>query len=132
MAIELLPDELWEEVEPLLPDHPKQPKGGRPYAEDRGALLGIIFVLRTGIPWQMIPKEMPCPSGSTCWRRLQAWTELGIWPQVHKRLLNRLGRLGQIDLSCAVIDSASVRAVFGGCIPGRTPRIEPKRAANVI
>lgn len=132
MAIELLPDELWEEVQPLLPPHPLQPEGGRPWCDDRRALLGIIFVLRTGLPWQMIPKEMPCPSGSTCWRRLRQWTRAGVWPEVHRRLLNRLGVQGEIDLSRAVIDSASVRAVFGGATQDRTPRIVRRRAANVI
>lgn len=132
MAMELLPDELWDEIEPLLPTHPPQPDGGRPFADDREALLGIIFVLRTGMPWQMIPKEMPCPSGSTCWRRLHDWAALGIWPEVHRRLLNRLGKLGEIDLSCAVIDSASVRAVFGGRTPAPTPPIGPNAAANAI
>jgi len=130
MAQELLPDELWEEIQPLLPKHAEHPKGGRPFADDRAALLGIIYVLRTGMPWQMIPKEMPCPSGSTCWRRLQLWTALGLWPHVHQRLLNRLGKLGEIDLSRAVIDSASVRAVLGGRTPARTPRIEATKAAN--
>ena len=132
MAMELRSDELWEEVEPLLPSPPPQPRGGRPFCDDRAALLGIIFVLRSGMPWQMIPREMPCPSGSTCWRRLQQWTEAGVWAQVHRRLLTRLGKLGEVDLSYAVIDSASVRAVFGGATPDRTPRIGRKKAANVM
>ena len=132
MAMELLPDELWEEVEPLLPLQPPQPRGGRPFCDNRAALLGIIFVLRSGMPWQMIPREMPCPSGSTCWRRLRQWTEAGVWEHVHQRLLTRLGKLGEVDLSYAVIDSASVRAVFGGATPDRTPRIGRKKAASVM
>lgn len=130
MAIQLLPDELWNEIEPLLPPHPPQPKGGHPWAEDRPCLVGIIFVLRSGMPWQMIPMELGCASGSTCWRRFRDWTRAGVWPQVHHRLLNDLGRLRQVDWSRAVIDSASVRAVFGGPTRDQTPRIGPKRAAN--
>lgn len=130
MAITLLPDALWDEIEPLLPSHPPQPKGGRPWVEDRACLVGILFVLRTGVPWQMIPAEMGCASGSTCWRRLRDWTEAGVWPQVHRQLLNHLGRLGAVDGSRAVIDSASVRAVFGGPIPDQTPRIGPRTAVN--
>jgi transposase len=132
MAIELLPDELWNEIEPLLPPHAPQPKGGHPWTEDRPCLVGILFVLRTGLPWQMIPKELGCGSGSTCWRRLRDWTRAGVWAQVHRRLLNHLGKLGQIDWSGAIIDSASVRAVFGGPTQDQTPRIGPRRAANDI
>jgi transposase len=130
MALELLPDDLWEQVEPLLPRHPPHPKGGHPFANDRGCLLGILFVLRTGSPWQMIPQELGTASGSSCWRRLRDWTAAGVWPEVHRRLLSGLGKLGKVDLSHAVIDSASVRAVFGGRTPAPTLRIGAKTAAN--
>jgi transposase len=130
MAIQLLPEELWTEIEPLLPCHAAHPKGGHPWVEDRRCMLGILFVLRTGVPWQMIPQELGCGSGSTCWRRFHDWTIAGVWPEVHRRLLNHLGRLGEIDWSRAIIDSASVRAVFGGSTPDRTPRTGRKRAAN--
>ena len=114
MTKELLPDELWAEVQPLLPPHVVCPKGGRPPANDRDCLVGIVFVLRSGITWQMLPAEAFGVSGSTCWRRFHAWSEQGLWPQVQQRLLNRLGKMGQVDWSAGVIDSASVRAVFGG------------------
>ena len=130
MAIELLPDELWNEIEPVLPPQRPQPKGGRPWIENRPCLLGILFVLRTGIPWQMIPTEMGCASGSTCWRRWRDWTQAGVWPKVLERLLNGLGKRGAIDWSRAIIDSASVRAVFGGAIRDQTPRIGRKTAVN--
>ena len=73
MAREILPDELWSLLEPLLP--PDKPKGsnGRPPVSNRRALTGILFVLRTGIAWEDLPKEMGCGSGMTCWRRLEAW-----------------------------------------------------------
>lgn len=132
MAFTLLPDSLWAEISPLLPPAPPKPRGGRPPIPDRQALLGIIFVLRTGTPWNFLPLEMGCGSGVSCWRRFARWTELGIWPEVHKRLLNALGKQEEIDLSRAVIDSQSVRAVFGGTIPVRTPLTERKTAANAI
>lgn len=127
---ELLPDELWTEIEPLLPSHPSQPKGGRPWAEDRNCLRGIVFVLRSGIGWQMLPTEAFGVSGSTCWRRFQEWTEAGIWPEVHIRLLQRLGKLGHVDRSFDVVDSASVRALLGGGTPVPTPSTAARRAAN--
>jgi transposase len=84
------------------------------------------------MPWQMIPAELECGSGSTCWRRLEEWTLAGVWSRVHEKLLNALGRLGLIDWSRAVVDSASVRAVFGGSTPAPTPRTERKKAASGI
>lgn len=132
MALSLLPDTLWREIEPLLPPEPPKPEGGRPRVPDRACLTGIIFVLRTGLPWNMIPVELGCGSGPTCWRRLRNWTRAGVWDVVHKKLLNALGRRGRIDLSRAVIDSASVRAVLGGLTRARTPRIAPSAAANAM
>src|SRR6266542_3927649 len=69
MSKPLVTDELWEIVEPLLPPAPPKPKGGRPRVPDRACLTGILFVLRSGIPWQMLPRELCCGSGMTCWRR---------------------------------------------------------------
>lgn len=130
MALSLLPDTLWREIEPLLPPERPKPKGGRPRVPDRACLTGIVFVLRTGLPWNMIPVELGCGSGPTCWRRLRDWTRAGVWDAIHKKLLNALGRRGKIDLSRAVIDSASVRAVLGGLTPAPTPRIGRSAAAN--
>ena len=87
MAKELVTDELWEVVEPLLPEEPPKPKGGRPRVDNRAALTGIIFVLKSGIPWEMLPQEMGCGSGMSCWRRLEEWHEAGVWEELHLRLL---------------------------------------------
>jgi hypothetical protein len=73
----LVPDALWEAIEPLLPKKPPNPEGGRPQVPDRAALGGIVFVLRTGCPWRLLPKELACDSGTTCWRRLRDWQEAG-------------------------------------------------------
>ncbi len=58
MAKELVTDELWEVLAPLLPEEPPKPKGGRPRIDDRAALTGILFVLKSGIPREMLPQEM--------------------------------------------------------------------------
>ena len=63
MAKELVTDELWETIAPLLPPKLPKPQGGRPRIDDRAALTGIVFVLKSGIPWEMLPKEMGCGSG---------------------------------------------------------------------
>jgi transposase len=113
MAKKLVSDELWEVVKPLLPPDPDKTYGGRPRVDDRAALTGIIFVLKSGIPWQMLPGEMGCGSGMACWRRLQEWHEAGVWEELHQVLLDRLGEADQIDWSRASVDSASVTAPRG-------------------
>ena len=71
VAKPLVSDERWAEVGPLLPPVPPRPRGGRPRIPDRAVLTGIVFVLRTGTPWELLPPEMGCGSGMTCWRRLR-------------------------------------------------------------
>jgi len=133
MARPLVPDELWEIIEPLLPRHKARPgKRGRPPVDDRACLTGIIFVLQSGIPWWMLPQEMGCGSGVTCWRRLRYWQRRGVWKKLLHALLDRLGREGLLDWSKAVVDSQTYRAVFGGSAPAQTPRTGPKKARNAI
>ena len=131
MARPLVSDELWETVAPLLPAHKAGPgKRGRPPVDDRACLTGIIFVLHSGIPWWMLPQEMGCGSGVTCWRRLRDWQRRGVWKKMLHVLLDRLGREGMLDWSKAVVDSQSFRAVFGGYSPAKTPRIAGKKGPN--
>lgn len=132
MAKPLLPDELWERICPLLPLEPPKPKGGRPRVSDRACLTGILFVLKTGCPWEYLPQELGCGCGMTCWRRLRDWQQDGVWQAIWEMLLNELGLAGEINLSWAVIDSCSVRAVFGGRKQGRIPRIAASGARSVI
>jgi transposase len=132
MAKPLLSDELWEIIEPILPKQQISPKGGRPPVNNRDALTGILFVLKTGIPWEYLPQEMGCGSGMTCWRRLRDWQKAGIWDKIHRILLNKLRWADQIDFSRAIVDSASVRAVFGGRKQARIPRIDEKWARSII
>ena len=130
MGKELVSDELWETTEPLLPPEPPKPKGGRPRVDDRAVLTGIVFVLKSGIPWEMLPKEMGCGSGSTCWRRLRDWQEAGVWEKLHRALLDRLGEADKIDWERASLDSASVPAKRGAREPARTRRIRANRAPS--
>jgi len=129
MAREWVSDELWAEVQPLLPERPSRPRRGRPPADDRDCLVGILFVLRTGSAWGDIPAEL-APSGTTCWRRMRDWTKAGVWPKLHQVLLRRLGRQGRLEFARVVADSASFRAVFGGRIQAPTPRTVGKKGAS--
>jgi transposase len=123
MAKPLVPDELWEIIRPLLPppkprrpDHP-----GRKPLDDRKALTGILFVLKTGIPWEDLPQEMGCGCGMTCWRRLRAWQHKGVWPQLHQVLLAKLRAADKIDWRRAAIDASFSRALGGVEDSGPSP-----------
>jgi len=132
MAKSLVSDELWKRVEPLLPPLNESTKGGRPPLGNRRALTGILFVLRSGIPWAMLPQELGCGCGMTCWRRLRDWQAAGIWNRLHKLLLAELNATDRIDWSRTVVDSSSVRAVLGGQKPGQIRPIGAKRGASTM
>lgn len=121
MAKPLLSDELWKRIEPLLPPMPPHPHGGRPWVGNREALTGILFVLRTGIPWEYLPQEMGCGCGMTCWRRLRDWQAAGVWSRLHELLLAELNEADKIDWTRAVVDSAMLRAMCGGPQTGPNP-----------
>ena len=132
MAKPLVDDELWAIVEPLLPK-PKPRRfryPGRKPLDNRRVLTGIIFVLKTGIGWEDLPREMGCGSGMTCWRRLRDWQEAGVWTRLHEVLLAKLREGDQIDWSRAVVDSSSVRALKGGPRRGQIQRTGRKRVAS--
>ncbi len=130
MSKPLVPDALWEAIEPLLPPAPPKPKGGRPRVPDRACLTGIVFVLKSGIPWELLPAEMGCGSGMTCWRRLRDWQAAGVWDQLHRALLDRLGAADRIDWARVALDSASIPAKKGGSRPAPTPRTGANRARS--
>jgi transposase len=130
MARPLVTDALWAEVAPLLPE-PRTPsrQGGRPRIDDRTCLEGILFVLKTGLPWEELPPQFGC-SGMTCWRRLNAWRRAGVWEAIWRKFLDELGREDAIDWSAAIVDSSSTRAVLGGSSPAPTPRTADASARN--
>jgi transposase len=129
MARPLLPDALWAAIEPLLP--PPKPRrfrypGRRPITH-RQALTGILFVLKSGIPWEELPQEMGCGCGMSCWRRLDAWQRAGVWERLYQFLLEHLDEAGKIDWSRAAVDGSFARAFGGveGSGPNPTDRGRP-------
>lgn len=127
----LVPDELWQLVEPILPKHPPLPQGGKPRIADRVCLSGILFVLKTGIPWEDFPQEMGC-CGMTLWNRLHEWKKAGVWGQLHRLMLDKLREADKIDFSRVIVDSTSIRAVHGGKKRDQAPWIAAKTAPSII
>jgi transposase len=131
MAKPLVDDALWDRIEPLLPVVERRYRyPGRKRIPDRQALTGILFVLKTGIPWEDLPQEMGCGSGMTCWRRLRDWNDAGVWDRLHQVLLDELHAAGEIDWSRAVVDSSHVRAK-GGRVDRPIRSIAPGWAASI-
>lgn len=106
MAQALLSEDSWSFVTAHLPPHRRSPKGGRPRINDCATLTGILLVLKTGMPWGYLPRELGCGRGMTCWRRLHEWMQAGVWQRIHEAVLRRLRE--HIALGCA--DEASQHA----------------------
>jgi transposase len=134
MAKPLLDDELWALIEPLIPRHkPRRFRyPGRKPLDHRKVLTGILFVLRTGIQWEYLPRELGCGSGMTCWNHLHEWQEAGVWQKIHELLLAKLQGADKLDWSRAIVDSSSVRAIFGGPRQGQTPRTAARQARSTM
>ncbi len=132
MAKPLVDDPLWAVIKPLLPPPKRRRRRypGRKPLDPRRVLTGILFVLRTGIPWEALPQEMGCGSGITCWRRLRDWQRVGVWQRLHRVLLDRLQAANQLDWSRALVDSSSVRAHHAGKKRARRQRIDGSWGAS--
>jgi len=98
-----LTDEKWEIIEPYLPTPAPT---GRPRADDRKTINGILFVLITGCKWADMPKS--CGSPVTAWRRLRNWAEKEVWSQIMQQLKNEVYRAGKISVEVVSIDSKMV------------------------
>jgi transposase len=122
---DLLPEELWALVAPLLPAPPRPPDGGwHRTISDRACLAAIVFMARTSTPWRLLPaRELGCGSPATVWRRLTQWANAGVFDQLHLQVLDRLGEQGQLDWSRVSVDTMSVRARRGGTTWAQLPSI---------
>ena len=107
----LLSEQQWKKIEPLLPRPPKQPRGGRPWTDNRRVLEGILWILRSGAPWKYLPKEYPHPS--TCWRRLRDWEEQDIWLKIGRTFLGELNERQQLKWSESFVDGSFAPAKKG-------------------
>lgn len=121
----LLPDDLWQKIEPLLPKPKRKNRHiqytGRKLSDPRKVMTGIIFALRTGVPWEFLLATSEWPSGHTCLRRLKQWHRAGVWYKLLAVLLAELEHDRRIDWRRVIIDSASIRAPHGGRKTGPNP-----------
>jgi len=116
LADRLLPDALWQRVQPVLPPPPSRARGGAPRTvSDRACMAAIVFMARTSTPWALLPvREFGCGSVTTCWRRFAEWAHAGVFERLQALLLDELGHAGALDWSRISVDSCSLRAVRGG------------------
>jgi len=124
LADRLLPDQLWQGIQPGCPRHPPTPAAGAPRTvSDRACMAAIIFMARTSTPWALLPVgEFGCGSVTTCWRRFAEWAAAGVFERLQELLLDELGQAGYLDWSRISVDSFSLRAARGGPVwrkPGR-------------
>ena len=123
LADRLLPDQLWQRIQPLLPPPPSHARGGAPRTvDDRACMAAIIFMARTSSPWALLPvSEFGCGSVTSCWRRFAEWASAGVFERLQEVLLDELSAAGLLDWSHVSVDSFSLRAVRGGPV-WRKPR----------
>lgn len=111
-TIRKIPDDLWDEIKLILPPEKSNKTVGRPVIPFRKVLDGIIYILRTGCQWKMLPKEYG--SGSTCHRRFQQWSTSKVFERLWTRLLKEYDNVVGIQWKWQSLDSISVKAPLGG------------------
>jgi transposase len=114
-------DEQWERIEPFIPKRKRSPRGGRPPADDRACLEGILWVLRSGARWRDLPERYPSPS--TCWRRLVEWEGEGVLVEIWQAFLDSLDERGLLDWDEVFVD-ASFSSAKKGAKESAKPSVE--------
>jgi len=113
LSLRLVPDALWEIAEPLIPRFVPRPQGGGSTpVDDRAVFTAVVFVLTSGCAWRHLPPSFGI-TVPTAHRRFAAWAKAGVFEQLHREVLDRLGGAGELDWSAAILDAASVRAKRG-------------------
>jgi len=108
MPKSFLSEEQWQRIAPLLP---KNKSHGRPWADNRRVLEGILWILRSGARWRDLPQEYP--SASTCWRRLRQWEQQEVWLKIWRQFLSELDQQGRLDWSESFLDGSFAPAKKG-------------------
>mgnify|MGYP002402643803 CR=1 FL=1 len=123
-----LSDEAWERVRPLIPERPAHPKGGRPAQSDRQMLSAILYVLRTGIQWNALPRELG--ASTTVYDRFRLWEEQGVFERIWQAGLQEYDELEGIAWEWQSMDGVMTKAPFGGAATGANPTDRGKRGSK--
>ena len=107
-----IPDELWDKIKSIFPKEKQLKTVGRPIVPYRKVLDGILYVLRTGCQWKMLPKEHG--SGSTCHRRFQQWNGMDVFKNIWIKLLKIYDEMIGINWTWQSLDSISIKSHLGG------------------
>lgn len=121
-------DGLWAQVAPLIPPTPPRPKGGRPRMANRDAFAAIVYVLRTGIQWNALPREVG--ASSTVHDRFQRWEQAGVFRAIWAAGLVEYDELARIQWAWQAADGAMTKAPFGGAATGPNPTDRGKRGVK--
>jgi putative transposase len=123
-----LSDEVWERVQPLIPERPSHPKGGRPAEDDRQMLAAILYVLRTGIQWNALPRELG--ASTTVYDRFRLWEQQGVFDRIWQAGLEEYDELEGIAWEWQSMDGVITKAPFGGAATGANPTDRGKRGTK--
>ncbi len=123
-----LSDEVWERVRPLIPERPAHPKGGRPAQSDRQMLSAILYVLRTGIQWNALPRELG--ASTTVYDRFRLWEQQGVFDCIWQAGLQEYDELEGIAWEWQSLDGVMTKAPFGGAATGANPTDRGKRGTK--
>jgi putative transposase len=132
-----LSDSFWERIKPFIPKPKSRLRGrgkyrkhigGRPSAEPRQVMAGILYVLRTGCQWNAVPREYG--SGKTLHRYFQRWTRAGVFKKLWKSGLEEYAELKGIDWKWQAADGAITKAPLGGQATGANPTDRGKRGTK--
>jgi len=123
-----LSEEVWERARPLLPPREPRPKGGRPPREDRQMLGAILYVLRTGLQWNALPREIG--AATTVYDRFRAWERDGVFERLWAAGLGEFDELVGIEWEWQAMDGVMTKAPFGGAATGANPTDRGKRGTK--
>ena len=121
-------DALWERARPLIPERRPHPKGGRPANDDRAMFTAIVYVLRTGIQWNALPRELG--ASTTVYDRFRLWEEQGVFERIWQAGLQEYDELEGIAWEWQSMDGVMTKAPFGGAATGANPTDRGKRGTK--
>jgi putative transposase len=112
-------DVLWKRVKPLIPERVSHAKGGRPPEDDRKMFTAIVYVLRTGIQWNALPRERG--ASTTVYNRFRLWEKQGFFMRLWQNGLQEFDDLVGIDWEWQSMDGVMTKAPLGGEATGPNP-----------